>query len=327
MVATPYKHLVITPGEPAGIGPDVVIQMAQRSWPAALTVIADPDLLQQRAAQLQLPLSIQRWHENETLECHRAGSLKVLPVTLAHPVQPGQLDSANATYVMHTLETAARLCLYNKADALVTGPVHKAIINDAGILFSGHTEYLAQCAQAPLTVMMFVVDALKVALVTTHLPLAQVPKALTRDRLHATLALVHDALQQHFKLTHPRIAVCGLNPHAGEGGHLGHEERDVITPVIHEYQQKGWAITGPHPADTAFTPTQLQHCDMIVAMYHDQALPVIKHVGFDRAVNVTLGLPFIRTSVDHGTALNIAGKGLADAGSLCAAVQLAIDLN
>ncbi len=327
MTTAPCKHILITPGEPAGIGPDVVIQIAQQAWPAALTVIADPDLLKQRAAQLQLPLVVHLWEAAHAPVPHRTGHLMVLPVSLAQPVQAGQLDAANAPYVFNTLQTAASLCQHKQAHALVTGPVHKAVLNETGVLFSGHTEYLAQLAGVPLTVMMFVVDQLKVALVTTHIPLAKVSTALTRDRLRATLHLIRHALQQHFALSDPRIAVCGLNPHAGEGGHLGHEEIEVITPIIRECQDKGWLMTGPHPADTVFTPAQLQQADIVVAMYHDQALPVIKHIGFDHAVNVTLGLPYIRTSVDHGTALAIAGQGHADAGSMRAAVQLAIDLN
>lgn len=304
-------RIVITPGEPAGIGPDIVIQIAQQSWPAELIVIADPDLLAARARQLGLPL---------------AGKLNIIPIPLTAPCHAGQLNPRNAEYVIKTLGLAAEYCLTHQAQAIVTGPVHKEIINQAGIVFSGHTEFFAAYARAKHTVMLFVVDNLHVALATTHLPLADVPHAITPTRLSQTIETLHQGLKNQFHLANPRILVCGLNPHAGEGGYLGREEIDVIQPVIAHYQQQGWQVSGPFAADTIFTEKYLKSADAILAMYHDQALPVVKYLGFGHAVNVTLGLPFIRTSVDHGTALDVAGSGKADAGSLQAAIGLAISL-
>lgn len=319
-------RLLITPGEPAGIGPDITVQLAQQSFPAELIVVADPSLLASRAKLLGLPLNIIECDLRAAPEPHLSGTIKVIPESLNAPVTPGKLNSANAEYVMRTLKTAAALCLKNQADGIVTGPVHKGVMNDAGIAFSGHTEFFAECCDVTQTVMLFVVDELKVALVTTHLPLCEVSKAITREKLQSVLAILNAELKRQFHLSSPHILVCGLNPHAGENGYLGREEIDTITPVLNELRAGGDALEGPLPADTIFTQQVLQRADAVLAMYHDQALPLVKYLGFGSAVNVTLGLPFIRTSVDHGTALDIAGSGAADAGSMVAAVKLAMKL-
>jgi 4-hydroxythreonine-4-phosphate dehydrogenase len=320
------KRLVLTPGEPAGIGPDITIMMAQQDWPAEIIVIADPVLLQERATQLSLPLKIEQADLDLPVQASKAQTLKVLPIQ-AGSVTPGQLSIKNAAYVLETLALATKLCLEKKADAIVTGPVQKEIINQAGIAFSGHTEFFAEVSSVAQTIMLFVVNELKVALLTTHLPLANVPNAITSDKLKRTCLLLNNELKKWFGLNNPRIAICGLNPHAGEGGYLGREEIDTIIPAMQQLSAEGLCVIGPFPADTIFTPSQLIKADVVLAMYHDQALPVVKYAGFGNAVNVTLGLPFIRTSVDHGTALDKAGSGLADASSLIAAMQLALKLS
>jgi 4-hydroxythreonine-4-phosphate dehydrogenase len=319
-------RLIITPGEPAGIGPDVTIQIAQKAWAAELIVVADPVLLQKRAAELHLPLTLDDADLSKPASIHRPGHLKIIPVTLKAAVESGKLNVANAAYVLQCLEVAADICLQKKADALVTGPVQKNIINEAGIPFTGHTEFLAARTRAQSSLMLFVVDDLKVALATMHLPLAKVPQALTKEKLESSLRLLDAELKNKFQIHHPHIFVCGLNPHAGEQGNLGREEIDIIEPVLKKLRAENFNLTGPLPADTIFTKKVLKNADAILAMYHDQALPVVKYLGFDRAVNVTLGLPIIRTSVDHGTALDIAGSGKADAGSLTAALKLAIQI-
>ena len=319
-------RILITPGEPAGIGPDVTVQIAQEAWPAELIAIADPLLLQERAKQIGLPLECIPWHPEQKATLHQKKTLKVLPVSLDASVAPGKLNKTNAAYVIHTLENAASLCEKKAAHAIVTGPVHKGILNDAGIAFTGHTEFFAHHAGVKHTVMLFVIDDLKIALATTHLPLSDVPKAITKEKLRLVLSILNRELTQLFRIASPRIAVCGLNPHAGENGHLGREEIDVIEPLLVELRKENYAVTGPLPADTIFTPKQLAVSDAILAMYHDQALPVVKYIGFDHAVNVTLGLPFIRTSVDHGTALDIAGTNNANPGSMLAAINLALKL-
>jgi 4-hydroxythreonine-4-phosphate dehydrogenase len=318
------SRLLITPGEPAGIGPDITIQLAQLAWDAELVVIADPDLLLARAKEIQLPLSLIEFDPNKEPEPHQIGTLRVLPVSLSAPVQAGLLNPANASYVIKTLEIAANLCQQKTAAAVVTGPVHKGVMNQAGIAFTGHTEFFANFCRVNHTVMLFVIDQLKVALATTHLPLADVPRAITKDSLRATLRVLHQGLKEQFHIASPRILVCGLNPHAGENGYLGREEIDTITPLLNELRDQGFHLEGPLSADTIFTPKQLEQADAVLAMYHDQALPLVKYIGFGHAVNVTLGLPFVRTSVDHGTALDIAGSGKADAGSLIAATKLAL---
>lgn len=319
------RSILITPGEPAGIGPDITIQIAQLAWPVPLVAIADPDLLMQRAALLGLPLTLTEGMPPRD-RTHQPGHVYVLPVRLNGTVTPSVLNPDNAHYVIDTLKLAATHCLKQHALALVTGPVHKGVINQAGVPFSGHTEFFASQANVTQTVMLFVTDQMKVALATTHLPLSAVPAAVTADRLKRVLTVLQDGLRTQFHLSSPRILLCGLNPHAGENGYLGREEIDIISPLIQTLQKQGMDIRGPLPADTVFTPRWLSQTDAILAIYHDQALPVVKYASFGHAVNMTLGLPFIRTSVDHGTALDVAGTGKSDAGSLEAAIRLAIVL-
>jgi 4-hydroxythreonine-4-phosphate dehydrogenase len=319
-------RIVITSGEPAGVGPDACVALAQRDWEADVVVAADEGVLAATASALQLPLTLERYDRTRPARAHRGGILQVMHIPTASAVSPGQLDVRNAAYVVEMLDRACDGCTNGEFAAMVTAPVQKSILMDAGYRFSGHTEYLAERTRAAMPVMLLLNDQLRVALVTTHLPLADVPRAITRDRLRSTLRIVNMDLERHFALQPPRIAVLGLNPHAGEGGHLGREELDIIEPVIKELQAEGLALQGPIPADTAFTPRFLKSVDVIVAMYHDQGLPVIKHVGFGNAVNMTLGLPILRTSVDHGTALSLARSGKAESGSLSAALALAIDL-
>jgi 4-hydroxythreonine-4-phosphate dehydrogenase len=313
--------LALTPGEPAGIGADLTVQWAQRPRRVAAVAFADPQLLRDRAQQLGLPLTIQPYPGTVATA---AGVLSVQAVPLARAVVAGQLDAANARYVLATLAAATDACQAGHCAGLVTGPVQKSIINDAGIEFSGHTEYLAQRCGVATVVMLLVAGSLRVALATTHVPLAAVPGLITTARLTAVIDVLLDGLTQRFGIVRPRLLVAGLNPHAGEAGHLGREEIDVIGPVCARYAGRG--VRGPLPADTLFTPRLLAEADAVLAMYHDQGLPVLKHVGFGSAVNVTLGLPIVRTSVDHGTALDLAGRGGADLGSFAAAVALAAEL-
>ncbi|EFM20409.1 4-hydroxythreonine-4-phosphate dehydrogenase PdxA [Pantoea eucalypti] len=319
-------RVVITPGEPAGIGPDLTVQLAQHSWPVELVVCASPALLQQRAAQLGLPLTLRPYQPGVAAEPQQAGTLTILPVETAATVTPGELCVANSDYVLATLARACDGCLDGEFAALITGPVHKGVINDAGIAFTGHTEFFADRAGGHRVVMMLATEQLRVALATTHLPLKDVPAAVTRDCLHEVITILHRDLQQKFAIAEPHIYVCGLNPHAGESGHMGREEIETITPALNELRQQGIKLTGPLPADTLFQPKYLQHADAVLAMYHDQGLPVLKFQGFGRAVNITLGLPFIRTSVDHGTALELAGLGQAEPGSFITALNLAITM-
>jgi 4-hydroxythreonine-4-phosphate dehydrogenase len=319
-------RIVITSGEPAGVGPDACVGLAQRDWEADLVVAADADLLAATAAELGLPLTLERYFSSRPLKAHRSGVLQVMHIPTSEKVVAGQPDPRNAGYVIEMLNRACDGCSNGEFAAMVTAPVQKSTLMDAGFRFSGHTEYLAERTRAALPVMLLLNDQLRVALVTTHLALADVPRAITRERLRSTLRIIHMDLERHFSLSPPRIAVLGLNPHAGESGHLGREELDIIGPVIQELKAEGLDLQGPIPADTAFTPHFLKTADVIVAMYHDQGLPVIKHVGFGNAVNMTLGLPILRTSVDHGTALGLARTGKAETGSLSAALALAIDL-
>ncbi len=319
-------RIVITSGEPAGIGPDACVILAQDDWQADLVVAADAALLAEIAAALGLPLIIEKYDPSRPIAAHRAGILRVMHIPTARPVAAGELDPRNAAYVIEMLDRACDGCMNGEFAAMVTAPVQKSTLMDAGFAFTGHTEYLAGRSRAALPVMMLQTTGLRVALVTTHMALADVPRAITAERLRATLRIVHTDLERHFGFSPPRIAVLGLNPHAGESGHMGREEIDVIDPVIRQLQSEGLSLRGPVPADTAFTPKFLATVDVVVAMYHDQGLPVIKHMGFGNAVNVTLGLPILRTSVDHGTALSLARTGSADAGSLRAALALAIDL-
>ena len=320
-------RIVITSGEPAGIGPDACVALAQSDWAADIVVAADAGLLAATADALRLPLAIEAYDPARQAASHRAGTLNVMHISTARPVIAGHTDPRNAAYVIHMLDRACDGCTNGEFAAMVTAPVQKSTLMDAGYAFTGHTEYLAHRTRAAMPVMLLISDQLRVALVTTHLALADVPRAITRERLRTTLRIVNMDLGRHFSLGKPRMAVLGLNPHAGESGHLGREEIDVIQPVIQELQAEGLDLQGPVPADTAFTPRFLQTADVIVAMYHDQGLPVIKHAGFGNAVNVTLGLPILRTSVDHGTALSLARTGRADTGSLRAALALAIDLS
>lgn len=317
-------RLAITLGEPAGIGPELVAELAHSDIAADLIAIGDANLLQSAAASRGRQLDLIE-DDGQPLARRAPGSLRLVHQEAAATVVPGRLDRANAGYVLSTLARAADGCMAGEFDAVVTAPVQKSIINDAGIPFSGHTEYFALRANAEV-VMMLAAGSLRVALATTHLPLSAVPAAITREKLETTLRIVHADLQRKFALAQPRILVLGLNPHAGEGGHLGREEIEIIAPLLADLRTEGFALTGPLPADTAFLPGPLSEADAVLAMYHDQGLPVLKALGFGQAVNLTLGLPFIRTSVDHGTALDLAGRNLADAGSLLAATRLAREL-
>jgi 4-hydroxythreonine-4-phosphate dehydrogenase len=317
-------RIALTPGEPAGIGPELCVQLAQQSHPAELVALCDPELLTARAATLGLPLQLLPFVPGDRPTSLPPGQLRVDPVArLRSPPEPGRLDTANARYVVETLIAACRGCRRGRYDAVVTAPVHKGVINDAGVAFTGHTELFAECCAAQ-PVMLLAAPGLRVALATTHLPLRDVPGALSRRVITDVLQTLLTDLPRRFGIAAPRIAVCGLNPHAGEGGHLGREETDIIVPVLERLRAAGADLRGPLPADTAFLPTVLADTDVVLAMYHDQGLPVLKHLGFGRAVNVTLGLPIVRTSVDHGTALDLAGTGRADPGSLAAALDMAI---
>lgn len=320
---TAAPRLALTPGEPAGIGPDLIALLAAEDIPAELVVLADPELLHGRALRLGRSLIL---HDYDARQPPQAGRLCILPFRTAKAVHPGAPDPANAEYVLATLERACEGCLNNEFAAMVTGPVQKGVINEAGFPFSGHTEYLAEQCQVAQTVMLLTDGELRVALATTHIPLHAVPAALTRQRLQAVLEILHHDLQQRFGLSDPRIEVLGLNPHAGESGHMGREEIETIAPVIETLRQRGWHVHGPMPADTAFTATARTGYDAVLAMYHDQGLPVLKAGGFGHTVNITLGLPIIRTSVDHGTALDIAGSDRADPGSLTCAIRSALDM-
>jgi 4-hydroxythreonine-4-phosphate dehydrogenase len=319
-------RLALTPGEPAGIGPDLCIQLAQQAQQVELVAITDPQLLRQRAALLGLPLRIREYSPGEIARPSAPGELCVLPVPLTVPAEAGRLEPRNAGFILQTLRRAVEGCRSGDFAALVTGPVHKGVINEAGIPFTGHTEFLAELTGTRQVVMMLATEGLRVALATTHLPLAEVSRSITPTLLEEVVRILHHDLQQHFALATPRILVCGLNPHAGEGGHLGREEIEVIAPVLERLRTEGLQLVGPLPADTLFTPRYLNEADAVLAMYHDQGLPVLKHLGFGRAVNVTLGLPIIRTSVDHGTALELAGSGKADTGSLQYAIAVASEM-
>ncbi len=324
MNGTPLPRLAITAGEPAGVGPELVIRLAATSLAASLIAITDRHLLERAAARCGTTMDL--IDDDGSVQLQRQpGTLRVRHVPLAAPEDPGHPDPANAHHVLATLGEAADGCMAGRYDAVVTAPLQKSSINDAGIRFSGHTEYFAERAHADV-VMMLASPELRVALVTTHLPLVAVSAAITRDALTRTLRIVHAELRAKFGLARPRIAVLGLNPHAGEAGHMGHEEIDTIIPTLNALRAEGMHLLGPLPADTAFVPAQRPLYDAVLAMYHDQALPVLKSEAFDRTVNLTLGLPFIRTSVDHGTALDLAGTGKADPASLIAAAHMALYL-
>jgi 4-hydroxythreonine-4-phosphate dehydrogenase len=313
-------RLALVAGEPGGVGPELCVRLAQQAQPGELLAIADPDTLQAAAARLRLPLRLRAPGESAG-----PGELALLPRKQAAPVEFGRADPANARFVVDCLLEAGRGCLAGEFDGVVTGPVHKASINAGGIADTGTTELLAQQAGVEV-VMMLANPRLRVALATTHLPLRAVPDAITRDSLARVLRILHAALRRDFALPAPRIAVLGLNPHAGEDGVLGHEEIDTIAPVLEALRAEGLSLEGPLPADTAFLPQKLRGFDAVLAMYHDQGLPVLKHSGFEDAVNLTLGLPYPRVAVDHGTALSLAGRGTADPSSLQAATALCFQL-
>jgi 4-hydroxythreonine-4-phosphate dehydrogenase len=303
-------RIALTAGEPAGIGPDLCAMLAQKLPDADITVIADRSLIEARAGLLGLQFN----------------NLRIHHIPLATPGVPGKLDAANGHYVLETLTHAVKGCLAGEFDAMVTAPVHKSIINDAGVSFTGHTEFLAELTDTKNVVMMLVGGGMRVALATIHMPLREVPDAITQESLETTLRILQQDLVHRFGIARPRIYVAGLNPHAGEGGHLGMEETETITPVLEKLRSEKMDLHGPLPADTMFSQHNINNCDAFLAMYHDQGLAVLKHASFGGGVNVTLGLPIIRTSVDHGTALDLAGTGKVDAGSLYAAIELAIEL-
>ncbi|WP_227817058.1 4-hydroxythreonine-4-phosphate dehydrogenase PdxA [Nitrogeniibacter aestuarii] len=321
MMARPC--LAVTSGEPAGVGPELCLRLIDHDWPGRLVVLADEQMLGERMRQLGMSIPL---HSYEPSDPPPAGALEVLHTPCAVPVAPGRLDADNGRSVLAMLDRAIDGCVRGEFAGMVTAPVHKGVICEAGVPFSGHTEYLAESTGTARVVMMLVGGGMRVALVTTHLPLADVPSAITTTALAETLDILDHDLRERFSLTQPRILVAGLNPHAGEGGHMGREEIEVISPVLERLRQTGMDLVGPLPADTLFVPHTLQQGDAVLAMYHDQGLPVLKHASFGGGVNVTLGLPIIRTSVDHGTALDLAGTGRADPGSLFAAVRLAFEM-
>ena len=319
-------RLALTAGDPAGIGPDLLIQLAQQKQLAELVIIADPEVMLQRAKLLNIPLILRDYQPKQTPVINSINELTILPINCPEKVIAGKLNSANSHYVLATLERAAQGCLDKEFAAIVTAPLHKGIINDAGVNFTGHTEFFAEKTKAKLPVMMLVADKLRVALATTHLPVSEVSNAITEASLSEVLEIMDHDLRRKFGIQNPHILVCGLNPHAGESGHMGMEEINIIEPTLHKLKSKGMNITGPLPADTLFTPRHLNNADAVLAMFHDQGLPVLKYAGFGHAVNITLGLPIIRTSVDHGTALDLAGTGKAEIGSLIAAIDCALEI-
>ena len=319
------QRLVITSGEPAGIGPDLVVKLAQQSWPIQLVVLGDKSLIKKRAEKLGLPLNVLEYDKNQAAQPSQAETIIVEQIDTAVKVEDGILNPANAGYVITMLKRAIQGCMQQEFAGMVTGPVHKGVINEAGLPFTGHTELLAEESNTKQVVMMLATPGLRVALATTHLPLRDVPDAITQPLLKEVLEITHSALKQQFGINQPNILVAGLNPHAGEDGHMGREEIDVIKPVMASLAHN-MTLQGPLPADTLFTPKYLAQADAVLAMYHDQGLPVLKHMGFGNAVNITLGLPFIRTSVDHGTALDLAGTGQADCRSFEYAIEVALEM-
>lgn len=321
------RRLAITAGEPAGIGPDLVLALSQYDWPHQLVVCADKQMLTERAEQLGIEVQFLDYDAALPAQVQQKGQLYVEHIAVSQPVVAGQLNEANSHYVLQTLERACQGSMTGEFDAIVTGPVHKGVINRAGVAFSGHTEFFAERSNTPLVVMMLATEGLRVALVTTHIPLAYVSQAVTSERLESIIRILHADLVNKFGIAKPNIYVCGLNPHAGEDGCLGREEIETITPTLEKMrQQDGMNLLGPLPADTIFNQKYLEKADTVLAMYHDQGLPVLKYKGFGNSVNITLGLPFIRTSVDHGTALDLAGTGNADIGSFLTAITHALQL-
>lgn len=329
MLESPIKNklikLAVTPGEPAGIGPDLIILLCEQQWDAQIVVFADAELLQQRAQQLNKDIEIIPYDDNVNY-VQTAGQIICKHIPMATSAVAGELNSENGHYVVDTLRQSCEANINGEFDAVVTGPVHKGIINKAGVSFSGHTEFFAQQSNTADVVMMLATDGLRVCLATTHIPLAYVSKAITPERIEKVVTIMHHDLKSKFGIPDPTIYVCGLNPHAGEDGHLGNEEILTITPTLNQLRESGINIVGPLPADTIFQPKYLDQADAVLAMYHDQGLPVLKFKGFGNSVNITLGLPFIRTSVDHGTATDLAGTGEADTGSMKRAINKAIKL-
>ena len=316
--------IAVTSGEPAGIGPDICLSLTGHGLPCRAVILGDIRLLQTRAEMLGLPVTLHPYRPEQTPP---PGSLEVLHIPLSSPCRTGELNPANAGYVLQLLDTAYQGIRDGRFAGMVTAPVHKGVINEAGgPFFSGHTEYLADKSATPQVVMMLAGGGLRVALVTTHLPLRKVADVLTFDKICSVSRILHHDLQHKFGIAAPRILVAGLNPHAGEGGHLGREEIDIIEPALARLRSEGIDVRGPYPADTLFQPFMLQDADAVLAMYHDQGLPVLKFASFGKGVNITLGLPFIRTSVDHGTALDLAGSGRADPGSLKVALETALQM-
>jgi len=323
----PYiPTICITGGEPAGIAPDIILKALQHDFDARIIVLSSKPILAQRAELLNMAANIVCHDSAADAPCHQAGNIHLLPIDHDHQVTPGQLDTKHADYVLKTLEVAADGCLTGEFDAIVTPPVHKGILCETGTHFSGHTEFFQQRCQSDQVVMMLATQGLKVALATTHLPLKDVSQAISKESLTQVIVALNQDLKTRFGVEKPRILVCGLNPHAGEDGHLGMEEIETIIPVLTNLNEKGMDLIGPLPADTLFSPKNLENCDCVLAMYHDQGLPVLKYKGFGNAVNITLGLPIIRTSVDHGTALDLAGTGEANEGSLIIAINHAIEM-
>ncbi len=318
-----FPVIAITPGEPAGVGPDLVVQLAQQNYSGQLVVIADPDLLMTRAKILNLPLTLKTFTPGE-YSPHIPSQLFIMPEKLNSPATCGTLNPDNANYVLRSLTLATQGCLNKTFNALVTGPVHKGVINEAGIKFSGHTEFLADLCHIKQVVMLLASPKLRVALVTTHLPLKDVSAHITAEKIKSIIPILNDGLKQHFHIQHPHIFVAGLNPHAGENGHLGDEEITVIKPALEYMRTQGYLIDGPLSADTMFSEKNLKAADAFLCMYHDQGLPVIKYASFGQTTNITLGLPFLRTSVDHGTALELAGTGKANADSFIFSLQQAL---
>ncbi|GEM74295.1 4-hydroxythreonine-4-phosphate dehydrogenase [Vibrio sagamiensis NBRC 104589] len=327
MIANSIKRIIVTAGEPAGIGPDLVLALSKENWAHQIVVCADKNMLLERAKLLGIDVQLTDYNPKLPPQAQKAGTLIVKHIEATEQTVAGQLNETNSHYVLKTLESAALGCMNNEFDAIVTGPVHKGVINRSGFAFSGHTEFFAEKSNTPLVVMMLATEGLRVALVTTHIPLAYVSKAVTKERLGKVIDVLHQDLVEKFAIPKPKIYLCGLNPHAGEDGCLGNEEIETITPTLEKIrQEKGMNLIGPLPADTIFNEKYLHDADAVLGMYHDQVLPVLKYKGFGRSVNITLGLPFIRTSVDHGTALDLAGTGQADTGSFRTALTHAIEL-
>jgi len=319
-------RILISAGEPAGIGPDIVLQAIQQQFNADIITVGDPNLFAYRAEQLNLDISVKLCSLTDTPSLQEPGVLKVLPIDINTKCNSGQLEPKNAKYVLNVLDTAINACMNSQANALVTGPIQKSVLTHEISNFTGHTEYLAEMTQSSLPVMMLATEGLRVALVTTHMPLSEITSHITKENVSQVLEILHRDLKSQFGISNPKIIVAGLNPHAGEDGHLGMEEIEIISPVIEHHKKLGMDVIGPLPADTLFTEKYLKDADAVLAMYHDQGLPVLKYKGFGNAINVTLGLPIIRTSVDHGTALELAGTGKANAQSMILAINTACEI-